>query len=974
MENPEKRIDIVSSLAAKRDFKSARAELEKLKKGNDTSSAYQGELLYLDGLILYGQDRYHEALQETEQAFQLLKQTLKNRRIGQVQLLLGYILVDIGDLKRAEMEIQDAVASFRRAGDEKGMADAYNKLAHIFFIRAEFDRSIASLKQATEQAKKIKDGHLMIARLSGNLGRIHLLRGEWEKAQRYFYDSIRQNQRAENEISMCANLLSLGYAACQQRKFKQAEEFFEKSHRIIQKKNLKRELAILHEYRAELALEQGEYDRSSREISKAARIGEQIAPQSSLLCQSYRILAQAQLSTQRLNLAEDSCQKFWEISKHLNEKAEEGIVYRVLGQIYAQKNNKKLAEENLKLSMTHLEKIGCKFELARTYLSAGELAVFDPKEALEYLAKAKGLFAELFSVESSGFVYYVGSAHLGEAKARLEIQDYDSAIECLNQAGVLFVGLAAQEPATMEEKLSKMSDLRFKVEKVVAEKSVSFDNRYNVLRRFLSEIQSGEIAETHPTNQEEEIGQNLVLLAKRLNADSGFILLKDGEGQSSSPLFSFNLSPEETEQIGSASHRLNGELTSLNEPVYSTSGGTDLFSKNGREVASLLLIPLKMGEEVKGVLYLDREKNGTSQRPFRRDELNLAVAFADIIALKLAEVENRKLGEENLRLKQQLKEKSAFSSIVTQNSQMQETLWKLSQVKDTNLSILLEGETGTGKDLVAKAIHYNSIRKNKNFVVVNCAAFPETLLENELFGHKKGAYTGASQDKKGLLEEADGGTLYLDEIADINLATQVKLLRVLEEKELTRLGETKPRKVDIRVISATSLSIKEQIEKGLFRKDLFFRLNTIYVKLPPLRERREDIPLLGNHFIRIHTESKGSNPPQPSPAIMDLLTNYDWPGNIRELENEIKRMVAIKDGESVVAADILAEKLGMEEEQSTKDLSLYERVAAWERQFILKALIDHNWVKKTAAGALHIPESSLRFKIKQLKIKIPTQS
>jgi transcriptional regulator with GAF, ATPase, and Fis domain len=512
------------------------------------------------------------------------------------------------------------------------------------------------------------------------------------------------------------------------------------------------------------------------------------------------------------------------------------------------------------------------------------------------------------------------------------------------------------------------------VEKAVAEKSVSPDNRYNVFRRFLSEIQSNEISQPQAADQEEEITQNLTLLAKRLQADRGFILLRNGEDQSSSPLFSFNLSPEETEQIIAASYRLNGEVTSLTEPVYSTSGKTDLFPGNGREVTSLLLVPLKMGDEIKGVLYLEREKLEASKKPFRGDELNMAVAFADIIALRVAEIENRILGEENLRLKQQLKEKSAFSNIITQNSQMMETLWKLSQVKDTNLSILLEGETGTGKDVVAKAIHYNSARKNKSFVVVNCAAFPETLLENELFGHKKGAYTGAAQDKKGLLEEADGGTLYLDEIADINPATQVKLLRVLEEKELTRLGETKPRKVDIRVISATSLNVREQIDKGLFRKDLFFRLNTIHVKLPPLRERKEDVPLLVNHFIRMHAPDQEGQLPQPSSTITELLINYDWPGNIRELENEVKRLVAIKDGESLVASDILTQKLGVEEEPGAKDLSLYERVAAWERQFILKALIESRWVKKTAATALHIPESSLRFKIKQHKIKIPTDS
>jgi len=261
MESPEKGIILTESLAVERDFVSAQAELEKLKKGNDTSSAYSGELYYLEGLILYGFARYGEALKKAEQAFQVLKHTLKNRRIGQVQLLLGYIFISTGELKRAEIEIQDAVASFRRAGDEKGIADAYNKLAQIFFIRAEFDRSIECLNQATEHAKKVKDGHIMIARLSGNLGRIYLLRGEWEKAQRRLHDSIRQNELIKNEISLCKNLLSLGYAAQQQRKFKEAEKYYEKALRIIRKKDLKRELAIYHEYRGELAFEQKEYDR-----------------------------------------------------------------------------------------------------------------------------------------------------------------------------------------------------------------------------------------------------------------------------------------------------------------------------------------------------------------------------------------------------------------------------------------------------------------------------------------------------------------------------------------------------------------------------------------------------------------------------------------------------------------------------------------------------------------------------------------
>lgn len=979
MESLDKKIDLVSSLAARRDFTAARAELAKLKKGNDASSAYEGEWCYLESLILYRQSCYSEALEKAEHAYQLLRRTLKNRRLGQVQLLLGYILIDSGDLKRAEIEIRDAISSFRRAEDEEGTTKAYNKLSQIYFIRAEFDRSLESLNQAAEHAKKFKEGHLLLPRISGNLGRIHLLMGEWEKAQRCLYESLRQNERTNTQVAVCRNLLSLGYAAFRQRKFEEAERFYKKARVIIQEKGLKRELAIYHEYLAELALQKNDYEGCNQEISQAIDIGEKIAPKSSLLCQSYRILAQLQLASQKLNLAESSCRRFWDLSRNLNEKVEEGIVHGILAQIHARRNNKKLAEEGFRSSMACLEKIGCRFELARAYLAVGQESVFDVQSRLEYLYKARRIFHDLFPENSSASSYYLGLTHAAQAVAHFEIRDYDRAIDSLNQAQGLLEAEGGERPAGIEDILREILDLRVEVERAIAQKSISPENRYNTLRRFLSEIESKETSDVASADQipkgleGTDVGQNLVLLAKRLRADRGFILLRNGSEASAPCFFGFNLSPEETEQIKSVSYRLDGELTSLSQPVYSTSGKSNLFLGEGDETSSLLLVPLKTGTEVKGVLYLDRKKNGSLSKPFRGDELNLTVAFADIIGLRLAEVENKKLGEENLRLKQQLKEKSAFSNVITQNNQMLEIMWRLSQVKDTNLSILLEGETGTGKDQLAKAIHYNSSRKEKNFVVVNCAAFPETLLENELFGHRKGAYTGASQDKRGLIEEADGGTLYLDEIAEINPATQIKLLRVLEEKELTRLGDTKPRKVDIRVISATSLNIREQIDKGLFRKDLFFRLNTIHVQLPPLRQRKEDIPLLVNHFVKIHSAGSQGEAVQPSSAIMELLANYDWPGNVRELENEVKRLVAIKDGEAVVAADIFADKMGMKEEKGSNEVSLYDRVAAWEKQFILKALIENNWVKKASAAVLRIPESSLRFKIKQHKIKIPTE-
>ncbi len=980
MENSDRRIDHIKSLVTNKDFDKAKAELEKLKKGKGGLSVHEGELYYLESLILYGLARYKEALEKLTKAYEVLRYTSRHRNIAQIQHLLGNVFIALGDLKQGEVELRDALASYRRVGDELGFADAQNKLAQIFFIQSEYDRAIESLNEAIDHVRKTKNHGPMVALFSGNLGRVHLLLGDWTGASKYFHDSIKQHEMVKNQPSICRNLLSLGYVAQMRRNFNQAHEFYRKAYGILQKNELNREKAIYHEYSAELALEQGDFDAALEHLSFAFRIGEEVAPQGSLICQSYRILAQLQVNTGKLDLAESSCQKSLEVSKSLSEKLEEGIAYRILGEIYALRNNKKLSSEYFTLSISYLEKIGSKFELAKTYLAAGGSGALEIQDALDLLKKAKRIFKEL-KVD-----YYLGSSEFALARAEFQNENYDRSIELLNRCENLFERLKSDD-LLAEAKLAEIFSFRQILEKALSEKSLSFENQYNVFKRFLSEIEYKGI-------QDEGINRSLEILAKRIQADRGFILLKDGEGDELSVASAFNpYEDEKIKQIISSFKRritephFEGEspqdnaeddFLSLTKPIISTKGKSNLISENGMKIDSLLVIPLKIGEEVKGVLYFSRDKDGVFTRSFGQNELNLSVAFADVIGLKLAEIENKKLGEENLRLKAQIKERSAFSNIVTQNSEMLELLWKLSQVKDTNLSILLEGETGTGKDLIAKAIHYNSDRKNKKFVAVNCAALPEALLENELFGHKKGAYTGASQDKKGLLEEADGGTLYLDEVTGISLTTQIKLLRALEDKEITRLGETKPRKIDIRVISSTSQEVREQIEGGHFRKDLFFRLNTMHVKLPPLRQRKEDVPLLIEHFVNSYLSQNAGFAPgiksgvsKLSPAIMELLTNYDWPGNIRELENEVKRLVAIKGGEAIVASDILSEKLGTKEDLDLQKLSLYQRVALLERQQILQALVENNWVKKAAASSLRIPESSLRFKIKQHKIKIP---
>lgn len=299
-------------------------------------------------------------------------------------------------------------------------------------------------------------------------------------------------------------------------------------------------------------------------------------------------------------------------------------------------------------------------------------------------------------------------------------------------------------------------------------------------------------------------------------------------------------------------------------------------------------------------------------KPVSNEELLLKVKKA---------LEEKRRQDELVWLRGQVTSQYSFENIIGKSPAMQKVFSLVRQVADSNTTVLLTGETGTGKELVAKAIHFNSSRKDKPFVAVNCAALPQTLLESELFGHEKGAFSGAIKQKAGRFELANGGTLLLDEVGDIPLETQVKLLRVLEEREFERIGGTETIQTDIRIISATNKNLMEEIEKGNFRQDLFFRLNVLPIHLPPLRERLEDIPLLVDSFIRHFSKEKNRQVESISPAAMNMLLGYHWPGNVRELLNVMERAVLLARDKQIEIDNLMFQ-------QNSKELSLIQQAVS----------------------------------------------
>ena len=346
----------------------------------------------------------------------------------------------------------------------------------------------------------------------------------------------------------------------------------------------------------------------------------------------------------------------------------------------------------------------------------------------------------------------------------------------------------------------------------------------------------------------------------------------------------------------------------------------------------------------------------------------------DQVALLVERIAERQdLIRENTELKEQLRERYKFDEIVSTSHAMEEALNLAGRVASSNATVLLRGESGTGKELVAKAIHYHSPRADQPLVKVNCAALPETLLESELFGHEKGAFTGAAARRIGRFEAADKGTLFLDEIGDLAPAMQVKLLRVLQEKEFERLGGNQTIKTDVRVIAATNRDLEKAIREGAFREDLYYRLNVVSVVIPPLRDRKEDIPALLDHFVKKYSEGNRKRISGVTAEARDLLMRYTIPGNVRALENIIERAVVLSKKGTVTAADLpIHVQAAMGEGKlpaQQVEGSLNETLDTVERGLILEALKETGGVQTRAAEKLGISERVLRYKLKKYKIR-----
>ncbi|MCX6826419.1 MAG: sigma 54-interacting transcriptional regulator, partial [candidate division Zixibacteria bacterium] len=822
---------------------------------------------------------YKESIKLGQNANAILASSSFHTHLGNLLLLLHKNYTALGDIKTSERYAHDAYAFFRSANYQEGMIDSLNGLGQLAFIRCDFSQAIDYVVEAIELSKS---DNIRMARLIGNLGRIEILNGDWASAENNLKTALKLGEELGQQISVAMNHLSLGYLYSKQRQFTLSSRELKTAAALINENDFRREKVILAEYEGELAYEMGDMVKAKKILVEAYSSGRELAPDSSLVTQITRRLAQIELVLDNLEEALRLAQRSYDLSVKIGEKSEVGLSQMVMAEIFTVRGNYQTALEYAQNGLDILRKVGDPYDIARSLLVKADIYIHSGEVNGDLIDKS---FEEAFRIfDNLKLLYWSAETRFRQGVFWCQNSNISSGFKNLHEAERIF------ETISEKTKIRSIQLFLQELSKQAIEKSLSMENDFKI--SFINEL---------------------------------------------------------------------------------------LQREKGLSVSSIIVIPLILGTEITGYVYLDRLSSNGTIVPFGQRELNFAVGFADLISLKVAEYDRLLLEEDNKRLKAQLLEQSIFPNIITHNKQMIEMLAGVQQIVNSDISISIEGETGSGKDLLAKTIHYNSNRKDRHFIAVNCAALPETLLESELFGHKKGAYTGADRDKVGLFEEAGGGTFFLDEIADMPLSIQAKVLRIMEEKEIVRLGDTRPIKVDVRIISATNKDLKAEMEAGRFRQDLYYRLTAFCFCIPALRDRREDIPLLIKHFAGESIRF--------APEALRLLISFDWPGNVRELENEIKKLLLLAGGAGAIDVSLLSGKITMANKavkagelnlnmdiNFNDKFTLYDYLSEYEKRFIIKALQEQSGIKKHAAARLNIPESTLRLKIKQYRIDLDNAS
>jgi transcriptional regulator with GAF, ATPase, and Fis domain len=903
---------------------------------------------------------YRRAARYAHLAYQLLRHTTEHAELGRADQYLGLARLRMGDYAGARDAFTSALATFRRIDSVESMAMCLNNLGLVLKYLGQWGEAIRHMEQSLRLNEKVGN-YALVATNCLNLGILRYRLGEWDLAEEILLRARQIMLETEDVVGEARVHLALGNLNRRRRQHSEARTEIAAARKIAGDQRFERERVLADEFESELEMEEGRYTEAAPRLESALAEARKMAPAGDLTTELLNRLALANLRLGQLDQAEAQANEARQLTMQQGDHCERAFAERTLGLIVLIRGAETKATIHLGVAQRSFEELGERYELARTFFWAAEIALQQNRTEMPLDSYADQLKRSVALFRDLGVARLAGEAALLRARIVASLGQPDQSLAEVERA-------AKWLRESREERAEALAlEVRREIEEQYVASSISISNEFRALEEANQLFREAD--DVHSV-----LSSTVRLAVENSGGDRGFVAFASGGGRLD-VVATHNLGTERARKILSAVDRASGRDLSNGVPLFASRVAADPrfhadLSRNLSGVFSLVVVPLSFPSQAVGLVYVDR-LNDNLRGAFNQRELNLLAVLGQSAAVPLVEAQRSVLLEENLALKQQLNPTPGLERVVTQSSEVNEILTLLAKVGDSNATILLQGETGTGKGLLAQSVHEVSPRGQGPFVAVNCAALPESLLESELFGHVKGAFTGADRDKTGLFREAEGGTIFLDEVEKISESMQAKLLQVLDRREIRPVGATKLNKVDVRIVCATNVDLKARIAEGKFLEDLYYRMNDIAVTVPPLRDRREDIPLLTDHFLRLFGRQMDKPVPELAREVRRILLEHEWRGNVRELEKTIKRLVVLWDGEGKAEPDLLP--LEIREAHSNdgdapEGYELRSHIERIERRLIGEALETSQWNKSQAARMLGVSYPTLLSKIRGLKI------
>ncbi len=912
--------------------------------------------------LLMQQNQYLQALELAKHSFTILALTDEHSEVATCQVSMGICHHRLGNMEKAEEFYGDALATFRRVGDEQGIAESFNNLAILRANECQWPDALDLMDRSIELNQRLGVSFDLAANFL-NKGIILTKIARLDEARTYLEKSRRMARSLGDQGKQARVCIALGNLEIKSERLSRAEELLLEGKMIADQCGYTRESTLADEFLGDILLARGELDKALFNYGLGLERSRELGRANDLEGELLRRTCEAQRRQGRLNEALATGQAAIAVCEKCGEVYELGFCHISLGLIYAAQQDWQPCDAHFREAIAIFKRQNLGQDEHNAIITFLETRI-DTAGRPELLLLRRYLMEAQERNVAAIDDLMLCRLLLGLAKVQIRLRQFDDALLTVFELERNAKGIGGPE---LVEDIVRIRDevetgLLGGIEKnqtpLVAISGIPgiFNRRENAVPRNLSSV--------------------LQACMERVQADSGFIAMFDSRQGDGAPRVVAR----------------EGMIENLGQQLaqwFISIGGADaadtcLFSRLDDDadllqavpalrgqVGSCVFLPIAMHDHLFGVLFIGMKTRARPGRGFKTSTIDFLSTYMGFLALFLVEKNRDQLAGAERRAATPIEGVESFQNIITQNEQMLDVLRLVRKVAPSDLTVLLNGETGTGKGLLAYALHALSHRQNRKFLSINCAAIPESLLESELFGHLRGSFTGAHGDKKGLLAEAEGGTVFLDEIGKMPLGMQGKLLHFIDTKVIRPVGSTQEHQVDVRIVCASKTDLRELSATGGFLEDLYYRLLDFPLEVPPLRKRRDDISLLARHFVERFSQDLGIDMPGIGAVFMEVLMRHDWPGNIRELEKCLKRAIVLAHGESVLGPAHLP--LTLQPEFTAADGTgvippLKETLAAIECREISQAMKLCRGNKSKAARALKISYPNLLKKIRHYGI------